>query len=376
MSRATCRIRRKLARTTRFVALLSATAMIAACTAPPRKPARSAGQVRAEVLHLLPAQAHAREAWADAVTDAFFALDIEPSTAHLCAALAVAEQESNFVADPEVPGLGRIAREEIARRAQAHHVPQLVLDAALAIHSSNGRSYADRIAAARTERELSLVYEDLIDRVPLGQRLFADANPVKTAGPMQVSVTFAEQFARTHRYPYARVQDDPLRHEVFTLRGGVYFGIAHLLGHPVSYDRMLYRFADYNAGFYASRNAAFQNAVSVASGKRLTLDGDLIDYDGGTGQTELALQTLAGALDLSPAQIHRALERGESPDLETTDVYARLYALADKRASAPLPRAMLPQIDLSSPKITRKLTTQWFAERVQQRYRACLARAE
>ncbi len=308
------------------------------------------------------------------MTDAFFALDIEPSTAHLCAALAVAEQESNFVADPEVPGLGRVARAEIARRAEAHHVPRFMLDAALAIRSSNGMSYAERIAVARTEHELSLVYQDLIDRVPLGQRLFADANPVRTAGPMQVSVAFAEQYARSHRYPYARVQDEPLRNEVFTLRGGVYFGIAHLLGNPVSYDRMIYRFADYNAGFYASRNAAFQNAVAIASGKPLTLDGDLVDYSGGVGRTELALRTLAPALELSPAQIRHALDLGESLELETTDLYERVYALANKRAPAPLQHAMIPQIDLSSPKITRKLTTQWFAERVQQRYRTCLAR--
>jgi Protein of unknown function (DUF1615) len=358
----------------RAIALAVVALLIAACTSPPRKPVRPPEQVHSEVLRLLPARAPNREAWAAAVTDAFFALDIEPSTSHLCGALAVAEQESNFVADPEVPGLGRIARAEIERRAEAHHVPRFMLDAALAIRSSNGMSYAERIAVARTERELSLVYDDLIDRVPLGQRLFADANPVKTAGPMQVSVVFAEQYARSHRYPYARVPDEPLRNAVFTLRGGVYFGIAHLLGKPVSYDRMIYRFADYNAGFYASRNAAFQSAVAIASGKSLTLDGDLVDYSGSVGQTELALRTLAHALDLSSAQIRHALDLGESPEFETTALYERVYALANKRSPAPLPHAMIPQIDLSSPKITRKLTTQWFAERVQQRYRACLAR--
>lgn len=357
------------------LAMTLAVLLLGACTAPPPKPLRSRDAVRAELLRLLPARATDRAAWADAVGDAFFALDIDPSTPHLCAALAVAEQESNFVADPPVPGLGRIARAEIARRAAAHHIPQLLVDAALAVHSGDGRSYAARIDAARTERELSLVFEDLIDRVPLGQRLFADANPVKTAGPMQVSVAFAEDYARSHRYPYPRLQDEPLRHAVFGLRGGVYFGVAHLLGHAVSYDRMIFRFADYNAGFYASRNAAFQKAVSLASGTALALDGDLIDYGGGASRTELALRTLAPALDLSPAEIHRALQLGESPEFETTALYARLYALAELKAPAPLPRAQLPQIDLASPKITRKLTTAWFAERVEQRYRTCLARA-
>ncbi|HVQ06455.1 MAG TPA: DUF1615 family protein, partial [Burkholderiaceae bacterium] len=43
----------------------------------------------------------------------------------------------------------------------------------------------------------------------------------------------------------------------------------------------------------------------------------------------------------------------------------------DKRA---LPRAVVPRIDLQSPKFTRKLTTEWFANRVDERHRRCMAR--
>jgi hypothetical protein len=40
----------------------------------------------------------------------------------------------------------------------------------------------------------------------------------------------------------------------------------------------------------------------------------------------------------------------------------------------PAPRAVLPQIALRSPKITRNLTTDWFANRVEGRYQSCLQR--
>ncbi len=360
----------------RRILILFALLLLAGCaTPPPTKPGRSPDQIQAQVLQLLPARAENRDAWASAVTDAFVALQLDASASHLCAALAVAEQESGFAIDPPVAGLGKIARGEIDRRAAAHHIPQFMVNATLGIASSNGKSYAQRIAAARTERELSAIYEDLIDRVPLGERLFADANPVKTGGPMQVSIAFAERYAAEHPYPYPLLPHEAIRHEVFTLRGGVYFGIAHLLGYPVSYDRMIFRFADFNAGFYASRNAAFQNAVVIASGRSLALDGDLVDFSGDVGKTELAVRSIKDDLDLSDSQIHDALERGDSIDFEKTTLYERVYTIAEKKRHATLPRAMIPQINLASPKITRKLTTQWYADRVEGRYRTCLSRA-
>jgi len=356
---------------------LAALALLAGCATPKRAnefPPRRPAEVRAQIVRLMPATAKDREGWATDITAAFAALEIDPNTSNLCATLAVAEQESTFVADPAVPGLGRIARAEIDRRAAQHDIPQLLVRAALALSSSNGKSYADRIAAVRTERELSLVYEDLIGKVPMGRRLFADSNPVHTGGPMQVSVSFAEQQVRDHPYPYAI--DGSIRHEVFSRRGGVYFGIAHLLGYPADYDRMIYRFADFNAGFYASRNAAFQNAVSLASGIPLALDGDVISYDSDKpGTTELAVRSLGKRLDQSDAQIHRALEQGESIAFEKTDLYQRLFAFAEKMERRSLPRAMVPRITLESPKITRKLTTDWFATRVNQRYENCMAKS-
>ena len=68
------------------------------------------------------------------------------------------------------------------------------------------------------------------------------------------------------------------------------------------------------------------------------------------------------------------LERGDQLDFDDTGLYAKVFALAEARARKPLPRAMIPGIKLESPKITRELTTAWFATRVDERYQRCLAR--
>jgi hypothetical protein len=322
----------------------------------------------------MPAGASDRSGWAADMQVAFTAQDLAPTTENICSVLAVTEQESGFHADPSVPGLAKIARREMDRRAAARHVPGFLVDAALWLKSPDGRRYGERLKSARTERQLSDMFQDFIGMVPLGKRLFGDFNPVHTGGPMQVSVVFAE--AHSERYPYPI--DGSIRHEVFTRRGGLYFGVSHLLGYPAAYDQMLYRFADFNAGHYASRNAAFQQAVTMVSGITLALDGDLVRPGAGRndppGATERALRTLAGQLGLSDSAMHDALEQGERADFDQTQLYRRLFALAEKIERKPLPRAVLPGIDLKSPKITRHLTTAWFAKRVDERRQRCVAR--
>ncbi|MNS06130.1 hypothetical protein D3C72_375490 [compost metagenome] len=204
-------------------------------------PEADPAKVRAQLLRLLPAQAKDREGWARDIQVAFEAQRIAPSKSNLCAVLAVTEQESTFNADPQVPNLGRIAREEIDRRAARLHIPKLLVDGALKTPSGNGKSYQQRLQAVRSEKQLSELYDEVIARVPLGKTLLGGLNPVHTGGPMQVSIDFAEKHARD--YPYSH--DGSIRQEVFTRRGGMYFGIAHLLGYSANYDRQLYRFADF-----------------------------------------------------------------------------------------------------------------------------------
>lgn len=350
--------------------------VLAGCaTQEPPAPARQ-DQLPGQIAQLLPPNLADRTGWAADIYAAFATQGIAPSFANVCAVLAVTAQESSFRADPSIPGLPEIAWREIDGRAERIGVPKFVVRAALQLSSSDGRTYSDRIDAVKTERELSELYEDFIAGVPLGSRLFAKHNPVRTGGPMQVSIAFAEEHATAHTYPFPVTGS--IRREVFTRRGGMYFGIAHLLGYEAPYPEPLYRFADFNAGQYASRNAAFQAAVSRLSGIGLVLDGDLLPPGakaGTTGETERAVQALAPRLGLGAAAIRRDLEQGDQPAFEGTRLYVRVFELADRSEGRPVPRAVVPDIALKSPKITRKLTTEWFARRVDERFRRCLAKA-
>jgi hypothetical protein len=334
---------------------------------------------RALVNQRLPAGVKDRNGWATDIFTALSALQIPPSAENICAALAVIEQESSFQADPVVAGLPAIVRRELTRRQQKYGIPRWLLDRALAVKSPDGHSYAQRITRLRTETDVNRLYEDMISELPLGRQLLADYNPVRTGGPMQVSLVFAKAQVREAAYPYAI--DGSLRNELFSRRGGVYFGVAHLLAYPASYDEMVYRFADFNAGRHASRNAAFQKAVHGLSGISVAPDGDLLRYRDGLvaqepSQTLKAVLSLAPRLRMSSAEIARDLRQEKSAAFEASPLYERIFALADRKAGQTLARAELPEITLKGPKISRPLTTAWFAQRVAERHRRCLQRVD
>ncbi len=331
----------------------------------PRKPA----DMKSRIVRFLPRQVPDKPGWANDVVTALSSQGLTVSDHNVCTVLAVAEQEATYQADPVVPGLGKIAWKEINARAAKLLIPEFMVRTALSIKSPTGKSYAARIDALRTEREMSEIFEDMIGSVPMGRQLFGNLNPVRTGGPMQVSIAFAEANARGYPYPVK----ESIRHEVFTRRGGIWFGTRHIFGYPADYPDTLYRFADFNAGWYASRNAAFQAAVSRVSGKPLALDGDLVRYDSDLpGKTELAVHSIASRVNMSKQAIHQSLLKGDSADFAQTDLYHRIFTLADKQAGKRQPRAVLPGIQLKSPKITRNLTTAWFAKRVDDREQACV----
>lgn len=338
--------------------------------AAPLKEGEKPLDVASVVRQKMPASVKDRNAWADALAKTFDSQKIAPTEENICSVLAVAQQESMYQSDPAVPGLNKIAWKEIDRRAESMHIPVFLVHTALKITSPNGKSYSERLDTVKTEKQLSAIFDDFISMVPMGQKLFGSLNPVHTGGPMQVSIAFAEK--HTDGYPWKI--DGTVRQEVFSLRGGLWFGTYHLLNYPANYSEPLYRFADFNAGWYASRNAAFQSAVSRASGVKLALDGDLIAYGSSeAGTTELAVRKLSAKLGMSNSEIRRQLEKGDSLAFEKTDLYQQVFKLAEQKSGKALPKAILPGIQLESPKITRNLTTAWFAKRVDERRARCMA---
>jgi hypothetical protein len=222
----------------KHILTLVITALLTACASEPPTPppaAISPVQGRALIDRSLPPNVQDRAGWTADIYAAFTVLAIEPNHENICAVVAVTEQESGFHVDPVVANLGPIAWGEIDKRAEHAGVPPMVVHSVLKIKSSTGRSYSDRIDNAKTEKELSDIFEDFTGSVPLGRSLFASWNPIRTRGPMQVNVAFAEQFAAEKSYPYpVKVS---IADEVFTRRGSVYFGTAHLLAYPAGYDR-------------------------------------------------------------------------------------------------------------------------------------------
>ena len=321
----------------------------------------------------LPVKASDKEGWSQDIFQAFYTQKINLNKENICGVIAIIDQESSFQVEPKIPGLPQIVKKELEARREKYHVPEWVLEKSLNTTSSNGKSYAQRISALKTENDINRLFDDMTNELPFGKRLLEGRNPVHTGGPMQVSLKFAEASVKENPYPFATKKS--LRDELFSRRGGLYFGVAHLLNYPAQYDMMKFRFADFNSGRYASRNAAFQVIVSKIAHQRLDLDGDLLSYkDGKPAESDLekSLWKLQVQLQMTKEDISRDLNLEKSKDFEETVLYKSIYQLA-KLKHINVQYAAVPSIKLHSPKITRKLTTAWFAEKVGGRYESCLA---
>src|SRR5690606_2971307 len=111
-------------------------------TSQPLKKGEKPVDVASVVRQKMPASVKDRDGWAKDIAKTFESQKLVPTVDNVCSVLAVAQQESNYTADPAVPGLSKIAWQEIDRRAERMHIPAILVHTALKINSPTGKSYS------------------------------------------------------------------------------------------------------------------------------------------------------------------------------------------------------------------------------------------
>ena len=361
---------------------------------PPRPPAPlGPSQVRAA----FPDGVSDPAGWAKDLLAAFSESGLVPDATRVCGVVAVLQQESGFQADPPVSNLGALVRARLNEEAERlgplgpAAMERLLADRA----PGDRRTFDERIRRLRTERELDLLFREmleaerrehpamvatanLLDTVFRGRRL-EDLNPVTTAGSMQVSVRWAVEHARSRGWPD---DEEAVRDALYTRSGGLRYGVPRLWGYPLTDPDVLYRFADYNAGQYASRNAAVQRALAQLTGIRLAADGDLLVYGPDGRPTGEDSETLAVfrvfrqrfVPTFPEARLRDDLEKGKEQAFEETPSYLALRRVYREQVGSPLPAAAVPELELKSPKLRRGYSTAAYARNVLRHHRACLQR--
>jgi hypothetical protein len=300
-----------------------------------------------------------------------------------------------------VPNLGKVVRAEVdAKFSKLGPLAGPTRDLILSpVPEGSSKSFDQQLSSVKTEQDVDELFRAILahheKRAPeladvlhsLFPRKFDSLNPVETAGSMQVSVAWAQELGRQEGIAF-----DAVRDLLYTRAGGVKYGTARLFAHDVEeeakregapYDKAIYRFADYNAGLYASRNAAFQEILAKLTEQKIAPDGDLLQWnDNGkpkgdqTGETVRALEVFRTlyAPDLTSSRILKDLQYEKVAYFEETATWGRVRETYKARYAKEALYARLPDVALDSPKLRKDLTTSWFATNVERRYKKCLSR--
>lgn len=355
-----------------------------------------------QIKQLLPPRINERSAWAKDIFDITEQLDIPQTKENICSIVAVADQESNFVADPQVAGLGEKAVKEVEDRLDEKFKDKLgdaiggtlagYFQEVLKNQPSPDNNYLSQMRRVKTERQLDELYREIFSYMSkhyhvsaltgaaklVGQDFAEKLNPVTTLGSMQVHIGYAKEHKRQGGNIAA------LRSDLYSRYGGLYYGIHRLMMYPADYNKAIYRFADYNSGMYSSRNAAFQSMLNALTNTKLDLDGDLLLYtkDGSIrstiSQSERELTSIFASNNMlvTPRQIRTDLKKEKKKYFEDTATYRAVTKLyQEKMAKEPM-YAIMPEVVISGPKLSRDYNTNWFATRVNGRYQSCMQRAK
>ena len=355
-----------------------------------------------QIKKVIPARVNDRQSWAQDIFDIMQELSIPKTKQNVCSVVAVVDQESNFVADPTVPGLGEKAVQEINSRLKEKFEAKLgetiggtvaeYFEDVLKNQPSPDNNYMSQMRKVKTERELDLLYRQIFDYMSkhyhvsaltgaaklVGQDIGEKMNPITTLGSMQVHINYAKE----HKRQSGSIAE--LRNDLYTQYGGLYYGIHRLMEYPADYDKAIYRFADYNSGMYSSRNAAFQSMLNAMTKTEISLDGDLLlytkngDIRATPSQTEKELIAIFAQNNIlvTPRQIRTDLKKEKEKSFEDTQTYLAVQKLYQNKTKKEPIYATMPQVVISGPKLSRDYNTNWFASRVNGRYETCMQRAK
>ena len=355
-----------------------------------------------QIKKVIPTRVNDRQSWAQDIFDIMQELKIPKTKQNVCSIVAVVDQESNFVADPTVPGLGAKAVEEINTRLKEKFEAKLgetiggtvagYFEDVLKNQPSPEDNYMSQMRRVKTERELDLLYREIFDYMSkhyhvsaltgaaklVGQDIGEKMNPITTLGSMQVHINYAKE----HKRQSGNIAE--LRNDLYTQYGGLYYGIHRLMEYPADYDKAIYRFADYNSGMYSSRNAAFQTMLNALTETEISLDGDLLLYSKNgdikptQSQTEKVLITVFANNNIlvTPRQIRSDLKKEKEQSFENTQTYIAVQKLYQSKTNKEPIYAVMPQVVISGPKLSRDYNTNWFASRVNGRYETCMQKAK
>lgn len=355
-----------------------------------------------QIRKLIPARVHDRESWAKDIYDITQTLKIQSDKENICSIIAIVDQESNFVANPNVPGLGQKAVKEVSNRLQEKFEDKLgttigapvadYFNDVLQNQPSVENSYLKQMSKVKNEQELDVLYREIFDYMSqhyhvsaltgaaklVGQDISEKMNPITTLGSMQVHINYAREHKRNS------VNNNELRDDLYTQYGGLYYGIHRLMLYPAAYDKAIYRFADYNSGMYSSRNAAVQKMVEKLTDIDLDFDGDLLSYDkngdplASSTTTEKAIASLfmSNKILITPRQQRDDLKKEKLADFEKTQTYIAISKLYKEKIGKDPIYAIMPEVVISGPKLSRDYNTNWYASRVNGRYETCMQRAK
>lgn len=340
----------------------------------------------AQIAKLIPARVKNSQSWADDIAKIFDQLGIYKGSQNACTAIAIIDQESNFVADPTVPNLGETSLKALNDKLEDKLGKTMagMFKNMLATKPNPDNNFIKQIKAVKTERELDELFRKMfayfgetykvgaINNTAklLGNGIDEKLNPITTLGSMQVHIDYAKKNRRSN------MNDDELRADLYSQYGGLYYGIHRLMLYAANYDDPIYRFADYNSGMYSSRNSAFQAQLAHISGKKLDLDGDLLLWDGDSpktakSQTETAILSL-NIPNLTERQIRQDLKKEKTQAFELTVTYQAIKERFGKKTDKYPKYAIMPQVVISGPKLSKDYNTNWFATRVNKRYETCI----